>query len=104
MKNTSLNTITPNVAEIKYHEAVFTATYAPYEHSKTIRKQMIARSIADQKLIAQEMWEREHICPHCHLVLPLSEVCDCGYMTNDAAIRQILRDAREHGYTPVPNK
>ena len=34
----------------------------------------------DMEAIKQQRYEKNNVCPHCHLVLPLNGECECGYI------------------------
>lgn len=49
------------------------------EEEKNPKLKWVLRA-QEAKLSAQSMYERNNVCPNCHLVLPTCGQCDiCGY-------------------------
>lgn len=54
-----------------------------YENRQS-QKRKLMYALRKREEEAQMRHDREHrngYCPHCHMLIPMSGVCDCGYTT-----------------------
>ena len=62
------------------YEYAQTATEIKEAIEKNKRTRNAMRNLDRQINLADDLTRARGVCPHCHMVLPFSGVCDCGYI------------------------